>query len=455
MHGRFRFPSRIALAALALAGALARAPAAAEPVPHAPLRVGTSGDYPPFSLRTQDGSGGAVRYQGFDVELAERLAADLGRPLEWVPFRWPELEARVAADEMDLVLGGVTWRPWRGAVGWMTRAVASGGPCVVGDPTPKRVAVNRGGVLERFARRRFPQAELVALDDNLALGAALASGRADAVVTDSFERAHLGLPADVATRCEPPAERKVIWVAPAHAAALGPWLDAWLADHEPELQVLRRRWLGAPAPRSELDHLLDLVARRLAYMPAVAAWKRAHGQAIEDPAREAEVLAAARTAARAEGLDGASAERLVALQIALAKELQARAGDEPPEGPALDLAREIRPELERLGARILAAAARVAPIDPQALDAADWAPLERALDAGERARLREALLGLAPARAEDAAPRGASVAQRLDEIRRRLAAAVEYPPIARRLELEGTAWLRFTIDREGGTAQGV
>src|SRR5690606_9837300 len=183
----------------------------------------------------------------------------------------------------------------------------------------------------------FPQAELVALDDNRALGAALAEGRADAVVTDSFERGHLGLPADVPTRCEPPADRKVIWVAPAQAAELGPWLDAWLAEHEADLQALRRRWLGAPAPRSELDHLLDLLARRLAYMPAVAAWKRAHGQPIEDPAREAQVLAAARTAAAAEGLDGASAERLVALQIALAKELQARAGDEPPEGPALDL----------------------------------------------------------------------------------------------------------------------
>jgi len=52
-------------------------------------------------------------------------------------------------------------------------------------------------------------------------------------------------------------------------------------------------------------------------------------------------------------------------------------------------------------------------------------------------------------RREDAQPSGPSVDERLDEIRRRLAAALEYPPIARRLALEGTAWLRFEIDRQG------
>src|SRR5690606_15398968 len=188
MGSRLRRASRLralgvlASAGLACAGAGEPAPAAAPP-PAATLRVGTSGDYPPFSLRT---GADEAPFAGFDVELAERIAADLGLALEWVPFRWPELEARIAADEMDVAMSGVTWRPWRAATGWMTRAVAVGGPCVAGDPTPKRVAVNRGGVLERFARRRFPDAEIRPLDDNRALGAALGPGGADAVVTDSF-----------------------------------------------------------------------------------------------------------------------------------------------------------------------------------------------------------------------------------------------------------------------------
>ncbi|MCL4686755.1 TonB family protein [Myxococcota bacterium] len=50
---------------------------------------------------------------------------------------------------------------------------------------------------------------------------------------------------------------------------------------------------------------------------------------------------------------------------------------------------------------------------------------------------------------EDALPGGPTVDARLEEIRRRLQAALVYPPIARRIGLEGTAWLRFEIDREG------
>jgi protein TonB len=52
-------------------------------------------------------------------------------------------------------------------------------------------------------------------------------------------------------------------------------------------------------------------------------------------------------------------------------------------------------------------------------------------------------------RVEDAQPAGPSVEERLEEIRRRLQAAVEYPPIARRMEFEGTTWLRFELDRAG------
>jgi TonB family protein len=49
----------------------------------------------------------------------------------------------------------------------------------------------------------------------------------------------------------------------------------------------------------------------------------------------------------------------------------------------------------------------------------------------------------------DAAPAGPSVEERLEEIRRRIEAAVEYPPLARTERLEGEALVRFDIDAEG------
>ena len=52
-------------------------------------------------------------------------------------------------------------------------------------------------------------------------------------------------------------------------------------------------------------------------------------------------------------------------------------------------------------------------------------------------------------RFEDAQPPRPSVEQRLDDIRRRVQAALEYPPIARRREVTGETRVRFEIGADG------
>jgi chorismate mutase-like protein len=345
------------------------------------LRVGTSGDYAPFSL---DG-------KGFDVEVAEALARDLAVRIEWVRFRWPELASDAKAGRFDVAMSGITWLPERAMRGYLTRAVAAGGPCLLGAPAPRRVGVNRGGALERWVLAAFPDAEHVLVERNQTLPGLLREGRVDAIVTDRFELPHFRVEG-FAERCEPPRDRKVYWVTRTAAASLGPRIDAWLADHEPLLQSLRARHFGAPEPRDELDHLIDLLARRLQLMPHVAAWKRASGAPLEDPPREARVLERAEEGAAGLGLDAAAGRALFAVQIELAKAVQARA---PAGVPAdLDLATELRPELDRLGARILEAAARAAPVSASSLEGARFAPVEPWLEPAELERLRQALLAL-------------------------------------------------------------
>jgi len=55
---------------------------------------------------------------------------------------------------------------------------------------------------------------------------------------------------------------------------------------------------------------------------------------------------------------------------------------------------------------------------------------------------------------EDAMPNGPSVADRLAIIRERIQNALEYPPLARLLESDGDALVRFEIDRSG-TARNI
>ena len=397
--------------------AAADAPVEAPPKPV--LRVGTSGDYPPFSADEE-----AAR-RGFDIQVARRLASDLGYDLEFRPFDWPDLGGAVAAGDFDLAMSGVTWRPGRAAVGWMSRAVAAGGPCVVGsasagDP-PRRVAVNRGGILERWARERFgaggnaagtpapggserdagsaagrraagslpgQPVEVLAVDDNLSLPGRLERGEVDAFVTDSFEVEHFAREG-WRRECEPPVDRKVFWASPERAADLGPAIDRWIQRNEGWIEQRREEWFGRGQGRDELDHLLDLTARRLAFMPPIAAWKAARGVSIEDLERERAVLDEAERNAVEFGLEPAPVRDWFELQIDLAKAVQRRTPAAAV--PTLDL-QAIRPVLIRLGerqARALRALAAGRTADE--LDGADLGVLAPWLSGAEVERVRVGL----------------------------------------------------------------
>jgi chorismate mutase-like protein len=334
------------------APAVSRAtPQAAASTPSAPLsptlprlRIGTSGDYAPFSVRDADGT-----IRGFDAEIADALSHDLGFELEWVSFRWPTLQSQLQNGEFDLAMSGVTWQPARGVFGYLTRAIARGGPCVLGDERAQRVAVNHGGVLEAWARSHFANRELIVVDTNQALPDLLASGRAGAIVTDSFERKAFERPG-WQVRCEPALARKVYWLAPNHAE-LALRIDEWLRSHTERIESAQQRWFGERQPLNAVGNLSDLLARRMAFMPLVAGAKAKLGQPIEDLPREKIVLDSTAASALKVGLPEVQARAFFALQIELSKAVQRRMS----EATLLDLQQQIRPALNELGDRILAA----------------------------------------------------------------------------------------------------
>lgn len=378
-----RSGTTVAAPTLAAATMSVSATDAAPPAADAPVvwRVGTTGDYAPFSIRDANG-----KLQGFDIDLAGELARDSNVNVRWVNVRWPSLQTALEGGEVDLVMSGVTWQPARSVVGYMTRALARGGPCVLGDAHGTPVAVNRGGVLETWARARFPENALVTVEDNQSLPGLLASGRVRAIVTDSFELHAFARP-EWRSVCEPRLARKVYWIAPGHEA-LARDIDGWLATHAERVQAAQARWFGERQSLRALDHLTDLLARRLAFMPLVAEVKAKAGLAIEDLPREKLVLEASEQQAQKLGLPAVSARAFFALQIELAKAVQRRRR-EPTE---LQLAQQIRPALNALGDRILealGAAARQGELVTATL--ADLEVLSPWLDANELTQLLDAL----------------------------------------------------------------
>lgn len=108
----------------------------------------------------------------------------------------------------------------------------------------------------------------------------------------------------------------------------------------------------------EVQEVFGLIGQRLQLMPAVAAWKRANNVPVSDPAREQQVLDATVAEAQRLGIDAAPARELFALQIRMARDVQAHFmsvwQEQGSSSEAVrDLNKELRPELDRLGAQML------------------------------------------------------------------------------------------------------
>jgi chorismate mutase-like protein len=247
--------------------------------------------------------------------------------------------------------------------------------------------------LERWARRYFAAAHIVSVDDNLSLPGLLATGDVDAIVTDSFEFESF-LHSGDEVRCLVPRDAKVYWISRAAPRGLREQLDGWIDDSEERLQTFRKHWFGDAAPRDEIDHLLDLIDRRLALMPYVIRWKREHSLPIEDSDREATVISGSMDSAKALGLAPDSVRALFELQIELAKSVQVHTPVADGTPATADLNTELRPALLHIGNGILTSLGELAPLDPKALSSERMQRLSVWLTEDQAARLRNALLAV-------------------------------------------------------------
>jgi len=163
------------------------------------LRVGTTGDFMPFSYRRDD----AGNLRGVDIEFARRLATHMGVDIEFVHTSWPELSDDLLADRFDVGLSGITITPERMTVAFFSDPVMSSGKVAIArdedahrfrsigeiDRPGVRVIVNPGGTNEAFAREHFPQATIILNDENLTVFEKIVAGVADVMVTDAAEAA--------------------------------------------------------------------------------------------------------------------------------------------------------------------------------------------------------------------------------------------------------------------------
>ena len=161
------------------------------------LRVGTAGDYQPMSYLDPESG----RYVGFDAELAEDLASALDVELEYVPTSWPTLMEDTLSGKFDLAICGITITAARQEQALMSIGYLGNGKTVLCrvedadkytsleaiDRPEVRVMENPGGLNEKFAREKLPNATLIIHDVNQEIPGLIAAGEADVMITEIME----------------------------------------------------------------------------------------------------------------------------------------------------------------------------------------------------------------------------------------------------------------------------
>ncbi len=159
------------------------------------LRIGTTGDYAPFSAESQG------RLRGVDIDLAQALARKLGAEPVFVRTTWPTLLDDLRSNRFDLAIGGVSATPAREAVAAVSIPYLSGGKTLLArcsdarrfdslaavDRPGVRVIVNPGGTNEQYVRAHLHRARVIVYPSNMTIFDQLLANRADVMITDDVE----------------------------------------------------------------------------------------------------------------------------------------------------------------------------------------------------------------------------------------------------------------------------
>ncbi len=154
------------------------------------IRIATFTDLKPYGYTTDDGT-----ETGYDVELGERLAKDLGVQVEWVPVNADARVDALRSDKADLVLANFTVTDERQAVvdfadPYMKVSIGVVSPddaqiTAVSQLEGKQLAVNKGTTAEQWFTENAPQIEQSKYDSKTEQFQAFKDGRAAAIADDN------------------------------------------------------------------------------------------------------------------------------------------------------------------------------------------------------------------------------------------------------------------------------
>ncbi|MBE1283335.1 MAG: transporter substrate-binding domain-containing protein [Rhodobacteraceae bacterium] len=185
-----------AVLGIALAGAAQAQSALNDILDNGVLKVGTTGDWNPMTLRDP----ATNSYKGFDIDVMTELAKDLGVELEFVPTDWKTLVNGVVAGKYHMT-GSASISPPRMKVAGFSESYIAvelypfttkdkadrfDGYDSINQPDVK-VATTLGTTFEKRVREWFPNADIKVVEAPARGFQEVIAGRADVFITSNIE----------------------------------------------------------------------------------------------------------------------------------------------------------------------------------------------------------------------------------------------------------------------------
>ena len=154
------------------------------------MRVGMS-TFVPWAMKDKTGT-----WIGFEIDVATRLAKDMGVKMEFIPTKWAGIIPALLTGKFDLLIGGMTIRPDRNLKVNFTMAYDYSGQTIcahkvkaagfksAGDfnSADVTIAARLGSTSVPAIKRYMPQAKLRLFDDEAQAYQELLNGNVHAVV---------------------------------------------------------------------------------------------------------------------------------------------------------------------------------------------------------------------------------------------------------------------------------
>jgi cyclohexadienyl dehydratase len=161
------------------------------------LKVGTTGDYRPFSYLNPTTN----QYEGHDIDAAALLAESLGVRIELVKTTWPTLLKDLQDNQYDLAMCGITRTLARQKVAALSHPYINVGksPLIRAadrnrfkaladiDQPGVKIGVNPGGTNQRFVDANIKKATIVVIEKNLSIPEKIVARDVDVMITDNVE----------------------------------------------------------------------------------------------------------------------------------------------------------------------------------------------------------------------------------------------------------------------------